>query len=114
MTFPDTPRRSFRAHELSDGTLQFLALMGALLSYRLPPFVALNEPEASLHPDLLPVLAKVIVKAAERTQIWVVTHSQVLSDAIAGELGITPRQVIRKDGATWLEGLSQLGIFDDD
>lgn len=114
VTFPDTPRRSFGAHELSDGTLQFLALMGALLSYRLPPFVALNEPEASLHPDLLPVLAKVIVKAAERTQIWVVTHSQVLADAIAGESGITPRQVIRKDGATWLEGLTQLGIFDDD
>lgn len=114
MRYPDTPKRVFGAHELSDGTLQFLALMGALLSYRLPPFVALNEPEASLHPELLPVLAKVIAKAAERTQIWVVTHSQALADAIADEAGVIPRAVLRRDGSTWLEGLSNLGTFEDD
>jgi predicted ATPase len=113
MSFPDLPKRQFGAHELSDGTLQYLALMGALLAYRLPPFIALNEPETSLHPSLLPALARIIAKAAERTQIWVVTHSQVLADAIAEESGITPRQVIRKDGATWLEGLTQFGAFDD-
>jgi hypothetical protein len=38
----------------------------------------------------------------------------VLADAIAGESGSTPRQVIRRDGATWLEGLTQFGEFDDD
>ncbi len=113
MRFPDTPKRVFGAHELSDGTLQFLALMGALLSYRLPPFVALNEPETSLHPDVLPVLAQVIVKAAERSQIWVVTHSRRLADAIAEASGIIPRDVVRKDGATWLDGLTQFGTFDD-
>src|SRR5690606_10011937 len=47
MTFPDLPDRAFAVRELSDGTLQFLALLGALLSYRLPPLVALNEPETS-------------------------------------------------------------------
>lgn len=113
MRFPDAPKRVFGAHELSDGTLQFLALMGALLSYRLPPFIALNEPEASLHPDVLPVLAKVIARAAERTQIWVVTHSQPLADALRHEAGAVPRQVVRRDGATWLEGLTQFGAFDD-
>lgn len=114
MSFPDLPKRQFGAHELSDGTLQYLALMGALLAYRLPPFIALNEPETSLHPSLLPALARIIAKAAERTQIWVVTHSQALADAIAEESGVRPRQVIRKDGATWLEGLTQFGTFDDD
>ncbi|HEY9011079.1 MAG TPA: AAA family ATPase [Devosia sp.] len=114
MRYPDTPKRVYRAHELSDGTLQFLALMGALLAYRLPPFIALNEPETSLHPSLLPVLARIIAKAAERTQIWVVTHSQVLADAIADESGVTPRTVIRRDGGTWLEGLSNFGTFEDD
>jgi predicted ATPase len=54
LVFPDLPNRPFGAGELSDGTLQFLALLGALLSYRLPPLIALNEPEASLHPDQLP------------------------------------------------------------
>lgn len=114
MKYPNTPWRTFAAHELSDGTLQFLALMGALLSYRLPPFIALNEPETSLHPDLLPVLAQVIVKAAERTQIWVVTHSQKLADCIARESGIIPRTVIRREDTTWLEGLTQVGTFDHD
>ena len=114
LVFPDLPNRPFGAGELSDGTLQFLALMGALLSYRLPPLIALNEPEASLHPDLLPALARATAKAAERSQVWVVTHSQVLADAIAEETGITPRQAIRRDGGTSIEGLSELGIFFDE
>jgi predicted ATPase len=114
MTFPDLPRRPFAARELSDGTLQFLALLGALLSYRLPPLVALNEPETSLHPSLLPALARTIARAAERTQVWVVTHSRELADALEAEAGIAAREVVRRDGATWLEGLSPLGIFADD
>lgn len=114
MIFPDLPKRPFAAHELSDGTLQFLALAGALLAYRLPPFIALNEPETSLHPRLLPPLARLIARAAERTQIWVVTHSRELADAIADETGILPREVIRKDGATWLQGLGLVGTFADD
>jgi predicted ATPase len=113
MSFPDMPKRAFGAAELSDGTLQFLALMGALLSYRLPPLIALNEPEASLHPELLPALARLIGKAAQRTQIWVVTHSQILADALAAETGILPRQVVRQDGGTWLEGLNAIGLFND-
>ncbi|WEK05178.1 MAG: AAA family ATPase [Candidatus Devosia phytovorans] len=114
MRFPEMPKRVFGPHELSDGTLQFIALAGALLSYRLPPFIALNEPENSLHPALMPMLARMIVKAAERSQIWVVTHSRELADAIAAESGVLPREVIRGDHGTWLEGLNQLGEFADD
>jgi len=114
MIFPEVPHRPFGPAELSDGTLQFLALLGALLAYRLPPFIALNEPETSLHPDLLPALARVIARAAERTQVWVVTHSVPLAEAIANETGIVPRTVIRRDGATWIEGLSDIGIFPDE
>jgi predicted ATPase len=114
VVFPETPKRVFWSHELSDGTLQFMALMGALLSYRLPPFIALNEPESSLHPSLLPALAKTIVKAAERSQIWVVTHSQPLADAIADASGTRPREVIRTDDGTTIRGLTWLGQFEDD
>ena len=114
LIFPDVPHRPFGPSELSDGTLQFLALLGALLAYRPPPFIALNEPEASLHPDLLPALARAIARAAERSQVWVVTHSTILADAIAEETGIHPRQVIRRDGATWLKGLSEIGTFPDE
>lgn len=111
LRYPEMPKRVFGPHELSDGTLQFLALAAALLSYRLPPFIALNEPETSLHPSLLPILARLIVKAAGRSQIWVVTHDRGLANAIAEQSGILPREVIRTDNGTWLEGLNQLGLF---
>lgn len=114
MRYAEMPKRVFEAHELSDGTLQFLALAGALLSYRLPPFIALNEPENSLHPSLLPMLARLIVKAAERSQVWVVTHARDLADAIAAESGVLPREVTRDDDGTWIEGLNQIGLFEDD
>ena len=57
LQFADMPR-AFGAHELSDGTLKYLCLLGTLMGYRLPSLVALNEPEASLHPSLLPPLAQ--------------------------------------------------------
>ncbi|MDQ8730718.1 AAA family ATPase [Bradyrhizobium sp. LHD-71] len=110
------PQRVFEANELSDGTLRYLALAGALLGYRLPGFIALNEPEASLHPDLLEPLARLIVRAAERTQVWVVTHSERLAAAFASVGGVTPRTVVKRKGETWIDGLKLSGSFaqDDD
>ena len=113
MTFPDI-RRPFEAHELSDGTLSYLTLVGALCAYRLPAFIALNEPEASLHPDLLPALARLIARAAERTRIWVVTHSEPLAESLAEATRVTPRRIEKEGGATWIEGLSMVGEFRDD
>jgi predicted ATPase len=114
MMFPDYPQRVFDASELSDGTLRFLALAGALLAYRLPAFIALNEPETSLHPDLLPPLARLIAEAAERTQIWLVTHSQLLAGALAEHAGVTPLHIIKRAGETWIDGLTLGGSFRDD
>jgi predicted ATPase len=114
MTFPEFPNRVFDAQELSDGTLRFLALAGALLAYRLPPFIALNEPEASLHPDLMEPLASLVVQAAARTQIWLVTHSAQLADAIARTGVGAVRRVAKANGATEIEGLKAWGAFEDD
>ncbi len=114
MTVPDFPNRVFGPPELSDGTLRYLALMGALLGYRLPPFIALNEPETSLHPDLMDPLARLIARAAQRTQIWLVTHSVRLADGIASHGGARPRVVVKRDGETWIEGLRLSGDFADD
>ena len=55
-----------------------------------------------------------LAKAAERTQIWLVTHSERLAGAIAKHGGVQPRTVIKKDGETWVEGLKQISRFDDD
>jgi predicted ATPase len=113
MRFPDTPR-PFGAHELSDGTLKYLCLLGALMGYRLPSLIALNEPEASLHPALLPPLARLIAQAAQRTQVWIVTHSETLAAALKEETGKVARRVIKENGATNIEGLKLTGAFRED
>jgi predicted ATPase len=67
--------RSLSAAELSDGTLRYLLWIAALHTPRPPSLMVLNEPETSLHPDLLPPLARLIADAAKRTQIWIVSHA---------------------------------------
>jgi predicted ATPase len=114
MRFPDFPDRVFDAQELSDGTLRFLALAGACLSYRLPPFIALNEPESSLHPDLIGPLARLIATAARRSQVWLVTHSSSLADAIAATDAGKIRTVLKQKGETRVEGLQLSGEYSDD
>jgi predicted ATPase len=74
--------RPLGAAELSDGTLRYLMLTTALLSPRPPTLLVLNEPETSLHPDLLRPLANLIREAARRSQVLVVTHAQALVDAL--------------------------------
>lgn len=114
MIFPEFPQRQFAAAELSDGTLRFLALAGALLAYRLPPFIALNEPEASLHPNLMEPLAGMVVNAAKRSQVWLVTHSERLAQAVTAAGGAKVRTVVKTDGATTIESLKAWGEFEDE
>ena len=70
--------RPLNQAELSDGTLRYLLLVAALLTPRPPTLLVLNEPETSLHPDLLPALGRLIIRAAEQTQVWVVSHASRL------------------------------------
>jgi predicted ATPase len=72
---------------LSDGTLRYLLLISALLSPRPPTLMILNEPETSLHPDLLAPLARLMGGAASRSQIFVVTHARALAEALLAESG---------------------------
>lgn len=97
--------RPLTAAELSDGTLRYLLLTAALLTPRPAELTVLNEPEASLHPDLLPALARLIAKASEGTQIVVVTHSDALVSNLAeldGHLSLL--RLTKDDGATRIEG----------
>lgn len=70
--------RPLSAAELSDGTLRYLLLVAALLTPRPPSLMVLNEPETSLHPDLLPALARLIIRVSEQCQVWVVSHARRL------------------------------------
>ena len=114
LVFPQFPKRVFQPRELSDGQIRFLVLAAALLSYRTPPLIALNEPEASLHPDMLPPLAGMIARAAETSQLWIVTHSERLAREIEVRCGVWAKRVIRNDGATWIEGMRLTGEMEDE
>lgn len=62
-------------NQLSEGTLRFLWLITSLLSPAIPPILMLDEPEVSLHPELLMLLAAVLQEAAINSQVMVATHS---------------------------------------
>ncbi|PKH21419.1 chromosome segregation protein SMC [Enterobacterales bacterium CwR94] len=95
-------RRPLESAEFSDGTLRFLCLVVALLSPRPPRFMALNEPENSLHPDLLPALAMLIAEASRYSQIWVTSHSPLLAERIAAYCDVQHYQLTQQDGETVL------------
>jgi predicted ATPase len=84
--------RPLKAAELSDGTLRYLLLVAALLSPRPPGLMILNEPETSLHPELLAPLARLIAAASKRSQIVVVSHASALVSALDGEAN--SRQIV--------------------
>ncbi len=78
----DGLQRPLSGTELSDGTLRYLLWVAALLTPRPPSLMILNEPETSLHPDLLPALARLITRASENTQVWVISHAKGLISAL--------------------------------
>lgn len=95
-------RRPMGAAELSDGTLRFLLLAAALLSPRPPGLLVLNEPEASLHPSVVPALAGLVLDAVARCQVVVVTHSEPLVRALRDEARLV--ELERQGAATSVVG----------
>ena len=95
--------RPLQAQEFSDGQVRFLCLCAALLSPRPPSLLAVNEPETSLHPDILDALAHLIVRAAKNTQLWITTHSQPLADRIEKHSGVPRVRLRMSDGETQVE-----------
>ena len=98
--------RSLTGAELSDGTLRYLLLVAALLTPRPPSVMVLNEPETSLSPDLLPALARLIVRASETTQIWVVSHATRLIAALNEHPGCHSIELVKDFGETQIAGQS--------
>ena len=96
--------RSLSAAELSDGTLRYLLWTAALLTPRPPELMVLNEPETSLHPDLLSALARLIVHASESTQLVVVSHSQSLIKALEENRKCSRLHLEKSFGETVLAG----------
>ena len=94
------------ATRLSDGTLRYLCLLAILCDPTPPPLICIEEPELGLHPDIIPKLADLLVEAAQRTQLIVTTHSDILIDAMSEH----PEAVVvceKHDGKTEMNRLNK-------
>ncbi|MEM7407908.1 MAG: AAA family ATPase [Pseudomonadota bacterium] len=92
--------RALTQAEFSDGTLRYLLWIAALLTPRPPALMVMNEPETSLHPDLMPALARLIDVACEQCQVWVVTHSTRLAAALEASAACESVFLTKELGAT--------------
>lgn len=70
--------------------------------------MVLNEPENSLHPDLLPALARLIIKASVHTQVWVVSHASRLVTALNQSPECYGIELIKELGQTKVVGQGML------
>ena len=103
-------RNPVPATRLSDGSLRYLCLLVVLCHPEPPPVICIEEPEIGLHPDIIPEMAKLLVEASARSQIFVTTHSDILVDSLTD----TPDSVIiceKSDGATQLRRLDSAEII---
>jgi predicted ATPase len=70
--------KPFDMMQLSEGKLRFLWLITLLYSPELTAITLFDEPEVSLHPQLLNVLCDVIREASQNTHLIIATHSDRL------------------------------------
>jgi predicted ATPase len=95
-------------HQLSEGTLRFLWLTTLLQSPGLTALTLLDDPEVSLHPELLSMLADLLREASQRTQIIIATQSDTLIRFLE------PKEVVvldsTEDGMTSLTRADELDL----
>jgi predicted ATPase len=91
--------RPLHVSELSDGTLRYLLLAAALMTPCPPPLVVLNEPETSLHPDLIAPLGRLIAKMSQQSQLIVVTHAAALVELLR-DAGGAVYELVKEAGET--------------
>jgi predicted ATPase len=98
--------RPLYTHQLSEGTLRFLWLVTLLQSPGLPSICMIDEPEVSLHPEMLSLLADLLREASSRALVVVATHSDRLIRFLKPEEVLV--MDMAEDGsaaATWADSL---------
>ncbi len=71
--------------QISDGTLRIFGILLALYQNPPPPFIALEEPEQTVHPAVLSMLSEAFREVSERTQLLITSHSPYLVDFFSAE-----------------------------
>lgn len=86
----------FEAYQESDGTLRVAGIITALLQEPPVPVIAVEEPELTVHPGAIPLVADFLIQASRRSQVLVTTHSPELLDCVdASAVRVVSRSVER-------------------
>lgn len=85
--------RPWTSEDISDGTIQTIALLTAVFDPRIS-LIVIEEPENSVHPWALRNLVEAFRIASEKKQILLTTHSPILIDQMKPE----EVWVVRKPG----------------
>ena len=78
----------------SDGTVRLVALLTALYQHRNPPLIGIEEPELTVHPGALSVLADLFNEAANRSQLVVTTHSPDFIDCVTDYRAVKSLRIV--------------------
>lgn len=100
--------RALRCAEWSDGTLRYILLVAALMTPRPPPLMVLNEPETSLHPELIAPLARLIISVSAQSQVWIISHSRDLVRRLEYAEEAANHVLEKSIGRTMICGLADL------
>lgn len=103
----------FDLSQESDGTLRLLGLLLAIYQDPPPPLIVIEEPELTIHPGALAVIAELMEEAASRTSLVITTHSPDLIDRLpvdslravkiengitsAGEIAAHQREAVKQE-----------------
>ena len=92
----------------SDGTVRLLGLLVALYHQHWPlSLMGLEEPELTVHPGALAVLADLLNESSRHSQILVTTHSPDLIDCLTNYRTVEPLRIVElRDGATVVRRVS--------
>ena len=92
------PGLQYPVHQMgaSSGTLRMLALMTALLAQPETNLIGIEEPENYVHPTALSAFIEHLLKAGNRVQFMVTTHSPLLLDFLNEPAAV--RVVRRSEG----------------
>ncbi|HYM61652.1 MAG TPA: AAA family ATPase [Thermoanaerobaculia bacterium] len=74
-------RLKFEGFSMSDGTLRAIGLLAAVFQRPAPSLIAVEEPEATIHPGALESILDLLHHASRHMQVVITTHSPELLDA---------------------------------
>lgn len=74
-------RLLFEGFSMSDGTLRAIGLLAAVFQRPAPTLLAVEEPEATIHPGALESVLELLRHASRHMQVVITTHSPDLLDA---------------------------------